>query len=188
MKLKNCLYLYLAVWLAFPCAVYMIWAIGYEVLIGTKGTEFFIQGILNVAAALSGAALALLRYRETPKAPKHKVVPFLTAAGIAALLLCGNFFCRLLDSGEEYHSFQSPDGTHSIVVMESISCISGRVTLYERVSPFLISKKEVIVTDDGYKPVCSGEYSLAWQGDTVTLSVSNGAGGQETVSVTLNGS
>ena len=57
--------------------------------------------------------------------------------------------------------------------MENVSLISGQVTLYERVNPFLIDldPKERIITDDGYRPVCAGKYSLVWQGDTVTLSV-----------------
>jgi len=187
MKLKNILYLYLVIWFVFPCTVFMICVSDYELLIGTHGTAFFIQGILNCAAALSGAVLAFLHYRNTSKTVKNKVALFLVATGIAVLLLCGNFFCKLLDGGEEYHSFQSPDGAHSIVIMENVSLISGQVTLYERVNPFLISRKDHIITDDGYRPVCAGEYSLVWQGDTVTLTVSNGAGGQETISVMLNG-
>ena len=72
--------------------------------------------------------------------------------------------------------------------MENVSLISGQVTLYERVNPFLIDldPKERIITDDGYRPVCAGKYSLVWQGDTVTLSVTNGAGWNETISVTLD--
>ena len=70
--------------------------------------------------------------------------------------------------------------------MENVSLISGQVTLYERVNPLLIYLKERIITDDGYRPVCAGKYSLVWQGDTVTLSVANGAGWNETISVTLD--
>lgn len=185
-KLKNILYLYLVIWLIFPCAVFIIGVSGYELLIGTHGTAFFIQGILNCTAAFSGSVLAFLHYRTTFKTLKNKLTLFLVAAGVAVLLLCGNFFCNLLGSGEEYHSFQSPDGMHNIVIMENVSLISGQVALYERVNPFLISRKDYIITDDGYRPVCAGEYSLVWQGNTVTLTVSNGAGGQETISVMLN--
>ena len=108
------------------------------------------------------------------------------AAGTAFLLLCGNFLCIFFDGFEEYHSFTSPDGIHTIVIMENVSLISGQVTLYERVNPFLIYPKERIVTDDGHRPICAGEYSLVWDGDTVILSVSDGAGGNEAISVTLD--
>lgn len=185
--MKKCLYLGLVLWAIFPCIVFIIWAADYELLIGTRGTAFFIQSILNWVAAISGIALAVLHYYKTPKAVKNKVVLFLIAVGTAVLLLCGNFLCRLFDGFEEYHSFQSPDGTHSIVIMEKVSLISGQVTLYERVNPFLISRKDYIITDDGYRPICAGKYSLVWQGNTVTLTVSNGAGEQKTISVTLNG-
>ena len=186
MKLQKILYLYLALWLAFPCIVIIIWMMDYNLLIGTTGTAFRIQGILNCIAAACGITLAVLHYRETEKALKNKIILAVIAAGTVFLLLCGNFLCIFFDRGEEYHSFTSLDGIHTIVIMENVSLISGKVTLYERVNPFLIYPKERIITDDGYRPVCAGEYSLVWQGDTVTLSVANGAGGNETISVTLD--
>ena len=186
MKLRKILYLYLALWLAFPCIVIIIWMMDYNLLIGTTGTAFRIQGILNCIAAVCGVTLAFLQYRETEKALKNKIILAVIAAGTVFLLLCGNFLCIFFDRGEEYHSFTSPDGIHTIVIMENVSLISGKVTLYERVNPFLIYPKERIITDDGYRPVCAGEYSLVWQGDTLTLSVANGAGGNETISVTLD--
>ena len=186
MKLRKILYLYLALWLAFPCIVIIIWMMDYNLLIGTTGTAFRIQGILNCIATVCGITLAFLHYRETEKAPKNKVILTVIVGGTALVLLCWNFLCVLLDGAEEYHSFTSPDNTHTIVIMENVSLISGQVVLYERVNPFLIYPKERIITDDGYRPVCAGEYSLAWQGDTVTLSVANGAGGNETISVTLD--
>ena len=158
----------------------------YNLLIETTGTAFRIQGILNCIAAVCGITLASLHYRETEKALKNRITLAVIAAGTAFLLLCGNFLCIFFDGFEEYHSFTSPDGIHTIVIMENVSLISGQVTLYERVNPFLIYPKERIITDDGYRPVCAGEYSLVWQGNTVTLSVANGAGGNETISVTLD--
>lgn len=186
MKLRKCLYLYLVLWLAFPCIAVTIWMSDCNLLVGTAGTAFLIQGILNCAAAVCGIVLAFRHYRETEKTLKNKVLLVVIAGGTALLLLCWNFLCVLFDGAEEYHSFTSPDGTHTIVVMENVSLISGQVVLYERVNPFLISPRERILTDDGHRPVCAGEYSLVWVGDTVVLSVSDGAGGNETVSVTLN--
>lgn len=186
MKLRKFLYLYLALWLAFPCIVIIIWMMDYNLLIGTTGTAFHIQGILNCIAAVCGITLAFLHYRETEKALKNKVILTVIAGGVALVLLCWNFLCVLFNRAEEYHSFTSPDNTHTIVIIENVSLISGQVTLYERVNPFLIYPKERIITDDGYRPVCAGKYSLVWQGDTVTLYVANGAGGNETISVTLD--
>lgn len=186
MKLRRFLYAYLALWLAFPCVVFIIWVQNYELLIGSTGTAFFIQSILNCIAAVCGITLAFLHYRETKKALKNKVILAVIAGGVALVLLCWNFLCVLLNGAEEYHSFTSPDNTHTIVIMENVSLISGQVTLYERVNPLLIYPKERIITDDGYRPVCAGKYSLVWQGDTVTLSVANGAGWNETISVTLD--
>ena len=186
MKLRKILYLYLALWLAFPCIVIIIWMMDYNLLIGTTGTAFRIQGILNCIAAVCGITLAFLHYRETEKALKNKVILAMIAGGAALVLLCWNFLCVLLNGAEEYHSFTSPDNTHTIVIMENVSLISGQVVLYERVNPFLIYPKERIITDDGHRPICAGEYSLVWDEDTVVLSVSDGAGENKTISVALD--
>ena len=186
MKLRRFLYMYLALWLAFPCVIFIIWVQNHELLIGSTGTAFFIQSILNCIAAFCGITLAFLHYRETKKALKNKVILAVIAGCVALVLLCWNFLCALLNGAEEYHSFTSPDNTHTIVIMENVSLISGQVVLFERVNPFLIYPKERIITDDGHRPICAGEYSLVWDGDTVILSVSNGAGENETISVALD--
>ena len=182
MKLQKFLYLYLALWLAFPCIIITIWMTGYNLLIGTTGTAFLIQGILNCIAVVCGVTLAFLHYQETEKALKNKIILAIIAIGIGFLLLCGNFLCILF----EYHSFTSPDGTHTIIIAEQVSLISGQVTLYDRVNPFLIYPKGYIITDNGYRPVCAGKYSLVWQGDTIILSVAIVSGGNKTISVTLD--
>ena len=186
MKLRKYLYIYLALWLAFPCIVVTISMMDLYLLIGTTGTAFFIQIILNCIAAACGIILAFQHYRETEKALIDKVVLTVIAAGMALLLLCWNFLCILFVETEEYHSFTSPDGAHTIIIMENADGISGQVVLYERVNPFLIYPRERIITDDGYRPICAGKYSLAWDGDTMTLSVSDGAGGNKTIPVTLD--
>lgn len=186
MKLRKYLYLYLAVWLAFPCiAVMIVVMMDYYLLIGTTGTAFFIQIILNCVAAACGIVLAFQHYRETEKALIDKVILAVLAAGMVFLLSCWNLLCIFFVGTEEYHSFTSPDGAHTIVLMENADGISGQVVLYERVNPFLIAPKERIITDDGYRPICAGKYSLVWDGDTVTLSVADGAGGNETILVPL---
>ena len=186
MKLRKFLYLFFALWLAFPCIVVIIWMTDYNLLIGTTGTAFLIQSILNCVAAACGIVFAFQHYRETEKALKNKVILTVIAGGVALVLLCWNFLCVLLDGAEEYHSFTSPDNTHTIVIMENVSLISGQVVLYERVNPFLIYPKDRIITDDGYRSVCAGEYSLVWDENTVTLLVSDGIREDETISVALD--
>lgn len=187
MKLRRFLYVYLALWLAFPCVVFIIWVQNYELLIGTTGTAFFIQSILNCIAAVCGITLAFLHYKGTEKSLKHKVKLAAIAIGVAFLLLCGNFFCSFFDGFEDYHSFTSPDGAHTIVLEESVSFTSEQIDLYERVNLFLIHPKEHIIIDYWCFPVCDGKYSLVWDGDTVTLSVFDGFGKNDTISVTLSG-
>lgn len=185
MKWRKYLYGYLAFWLAFPCMVFFIWLENYNLLIGTRGTAFLIQSILNGIAAVCGITLAVLQYLRGARARKNKAVLALVTAAVVVLLLCGNFSCRCLNGTEEYHSFTSPDGSHTIVMAENVSLVSGQVVLYERVNPFLIAPREQRTTDDGCRPICAGEYSLIWDGDTVTVLVSDGAGGTETISAAL---
>lgn len=185
MKLKKFLYFIFIVWLIFPCIIVFIWITGSELLIGTHGTPFRIQSVLNIMAASSGILLAFLHYGKSEKNITDKIFSFLPAASLTMLLLCGNLLCMLLDNGEEYHSFSSPDGAHTIVIKENVSVISGLVTLYERKNPFLIYPKERMITDDGYRPVCMGEYSLEWHDHSVTLTAFDGAGKWKTVTAVL---
>lgn len=83
---------------------------------------------------------------------------------------------RFSDFPAFFHK-QTPTWSHFSTILK---------THNERVNPFLIYPKERIITDDGHRPICAGEYSLVWDGDTVILSVSDGAGGSETISVALD--
>lgn len=184
MKVQKYLYLYLALWLVFPCVVFIIWMSDYDLLIGSRGTAFLIQRVLNCIAAACGMFLAFWHYRKTENALKTTMLPVIVI-GITILLICWNFLCAFLDGTQEYHSFTSPDRAHTIVIMENVGGISGQVVLYERLSPFLIAPRGHVISDDGYRPVCAGEYALVWDGDTVSLSVSDRAGGRETLSAAL---
>ena len=172
MKLKNAFYLGLLSWVLFPCAVFLLSAAGYELLIGTWWTVFRIQAILNAVAALSSLGLVYLRGHKRP---------LFAVIGIVLLLQCGNSACRFLDACQEYHSFSSPDGADTLVMMENVDPIAGQVRVYKRLNPFLLSPMGSIITDDGYRPICDGQYELSWQEDTVSLSVFNGAGEWKTI-------
>ena len=109
---KRFFYADLAVWLAFPCVVFAIWCADCDLLIGDSWTAFRVQCVLNAIAAVLGIAMLTLRYRETGRTFWNRAALGLSAAGIALLLLSWNFLCLLLDEGQEYHSFSSPDGSH----------------------------------------------------------------------------
>ena len=95
MKLRKILYLYLALWLAFPCIVIIIWMMDYNLLIGTTGTAFRIKGILNCIAAACGITLAVLHYRETEKALKNKITLAVIAAGTVFFIVVWEFSLHL---------------------------------------------------------------------------------------------
>lgn len=185
--MKGFVYAYLVFWLAFPCMVFAVWCADCDLLIGTTWTAFRIQCVLNAIAAVLGTAMLILRFRGTGRSFWNRLALGCSIAGIALLLLGVNSVCLLLDGGQEYHSFSSPDGSHTVAVMERVSLIAGQVTIYERVNPFLIQPKGSVTTDDGHRPVCAGDFSLFWEGDTVRLIVGDGMGGEETLSVELDG-
>ncbi len=183
MKWKKWLYAYLGLWLVFPWVVFAIWVQNYDVLLGTEGTPFAIQQVLNRLGAVCVIALAILHYRETEKRWTNKLALAAAALGIIALVWCWNFTCTFFHQGECRHTFTSPDGKYTIVVTENISPIAGKVHIHERVNPFLIRYGKEIITDDGYCPICAGQYELTWKGNAVTLTVADGAGGWETATV-----
>lgn len=186
LKRKAFLYLYLVLWLAYPCGVLCL--SDCALLLGEGWTALRIQRLLNGFAVLDIAGLAALWVRKNGWTRWRKVLLGLGAVGMALLLVCVNGVLALLDGTQEYHTFHSPDGGHTIVVSENVSLIAGQVTLYERVSPFLIQPRDRVSTDDGFRPVCAGKYALRWQGDMVTLTVSDGMGGEETLSADLKDS
>ena len=154
----------------------------YGLLIGTWGSFPFIQRMLNIIALLSGTALAVLHYRGTDRRIVERILLVLTGLGLLILTIYSNVLLLILDD-TEYHSFTSPDSAHTIVVGERSFFLAGGVTVYERVNPFLVKIKGHALTDDGFRPICSGAYELVWYEDGVVVSFSNGAGRYEQISV-----
>lgn len=64
---KKNLYIFLAVWLGFSCIAVTIWMTDYDLLIGTTGTVFLIQGILNCIAVDCGQLLRSCTIEEPKK-------------------------------------------------------------------------------------------------------------------------
>ncbi len=82
-----------------------------------------------------------------------------------------------------YYEFTSPDGQHSVVAEERTYLLAGSVELYERVNPLFMERKEYYSTDDGYRPISNGDYSVAWQDNVMTITMQDGNGNYETINI-----
>ncbi|ADU25766.1 hypothetical protein [Ethanoligenens harbinense] len=96
---------------------------------------------------------------------------------IIALMLY--FICNVWTSGEEkYYEFQSPDHKRTIVVEECSWLLAGGSNVYQKTSPFTITKlKSDISTDDGYRPFENKDFAITWSARTVTIAYGFGNGG-----------
>lgn len=186
--LKLCFYILFSLCLIWPLFLLTIWLLfpGYEFMIGTWGTEFTFQRVLNALAFLCGTLLGIFRFRETARRLIHCIALGSVIIGLAVLLLISNSLILLLDDRDIY-SFSSPDNSHTIAVSETSFLQSGNVTVYERVSPFFVYLKESKVTDDGYRPIGNKDYSVVWNKNDVTVSFGNGTGQTESITVTFDG-
>ena len=155
----------------FPFLNLIAWLGDYEIMIGTWGTAFLLQMLFNFIAFISGTLLCMNYYHlETEQKQSDRVFLGMKICGLVALLLMSNAVCLFLhELGGCYHSFSSPDGTHTIVVEEAQLIHDVRVTVYERVHPLLISFRGSEVKNNADKPVETEDYSLKWEENSVTF-------------------
>lgn len=155
----------------FPFLNLIVWFGNCEIMIGTWGTAFLLQMLFNFIAFISGTLLCMDDYHlETEQKQSDQVFLGMKICGLVVLLLMSNAVCLFLhELGGCYHSFSSPDGTHTIVVEEEQLIHDVRVSVYERVHPLLISFRGSEVKNNTDKPVETEDYSLKWEENGVTF-------------------
>jgi hypothetical protein len=122
---------------------------------------------LTVAIALGLSAIR-------PKAGAVTLLRgFAVAAGlIATFVALGN--ATLGTSGDDYYRFSWDD--RRIIVSESSSLLAGFVDVYVRDSDGDYRHAASFYTDDGYRPVRLGTFTLEWLLDSVRVGINDGHG------------
>lgn len=103
--------------------------------------------------------------------------------------LCIGVFCAFaliptsVSKDCEYYTFTSPDGAHAVVAEEWSYLLAGGVDFYERINPMLVICKENFSTDDGYRAISSGDYSVEWKENVMSITLQNGNNIYKTVNI-----
>lgn len=101
-------------------------------------------------------------------------------------ILCGIALTSSFDhSNSRYYEFTSPDNKHTVIAEEWSFLMGGGVVFYERVNPLFVRYKEGFSTDDGYRAISGGDYSVEWQDDTMSITLQNGNNIYKTVDIII---
>ncbi len=82
-----------------------------------------------------------------------------------------------------YYEFSSPNGEYIVVAKEWSYLLGGGVVFYERVNPLLVTYRENFSTDDGFRAISSGDYSVEWEENVMSITLQNGNNIYKTVNV-----
>lgn len=105
---------------------------------------------------------------------------------VTIIVFCFMFFSKNSDNKDfRYYEFTSPDGNYTVVAEEGTYLLSGQVHFYERKNPFFVVHKDLFLTDDGYRPISSGEYTVEWYESVMIFTANNGNNIYKTIKIGL---
>jgi len=159
---------------------------GKKILIGqVSGSQLAYGSIVMILLLAIFFVIAMYRFRNSVR----NLIIMISVFAISSVALLGvSFFYLLFVAGSEtYYTFYSPDKKYSIIAEEWSWLLAGRVTLYERINPFLVEKKADLITDDGFRAIAAEAYEIRWDDNVVTFTVEtmDGYGSRETAVVEM---
>lgn len=119
------------------------------------------------------------------KSENKKIITFISRIITCATVLILAFEINSDGKERKFYEFTSPDGQHSVVAEEWSYLLAGSVELYEKVNPFFIEKKEYFSTDDGYRAISNGDYSVEWQDNVMSITMQDGNRNYKTINIVL---
>lgn len=171
-KAKIIFYIMTAVFLGLAAAVNLIEKHSdYSFLTKEINSNRIIMVFL-VCASVCLVAISVIALASTNIKNKFLQVfinVLLTGVIISSTCVLGAFS---LDT--KYYEFVSPDKQHTVVAEEWSYLLGGGVNFYERINPLFVIRKESFSTDDGYKAIHSGYYTVEWHGNTMLFTANNG--------------
>ena len=84
-----------------------------------------------------------------------------------------------------YYEFTSPDGIYKVVAEEWSYLLGGGVNFYERINPMIVTYKDCFHTDDGYRAISSGDYSVNWNENVMGFKAPDGNNIYKTTEIVL---
>ena len=154
----------------------------YRFLIGSVSGDVLNIGFgICAAICLFVSAVAAIISKSEKHIVLNSVIRFLCICGV-----CG--FALVLSSVSkdcEYYNFSSPDAAHTVVAEEWSYLLGGGVVFYERINPMVVTYREDFSTDDGYRAISSGDYSVEWDGNVMSITLQNGNRFYKTIRIAM---
>lgn len=119
------------------------------------------------------------------KNEKHLIISTVIRI-LCICILCGIALTSSFDhSNSRYYEFTSPDNKHTVIAEEWSFLMGGGIVFYERVNPLFVRYKEGFSTDDGYRAISGGDYSVEWQDNVMSITLQNGNNIYKTVDIII---
>lgn len=170
-KLIKILYMLILLSCGFEAMLLIVpYVLGKRILIGqVSGTQLIYD--MSVVILFLVILVVIIRYMYI-KCAKNLIIMILgVVISIIAFLGATFFYLLFFADSETYYTFYSPDKKYSVVAEEWSWLLSGSVILYERTNLFLIEKKAVLITDDGFRAIKAGAYEIQWNDNIVTFTI-----------------
>lgn len=163
---------------AIPITVALILILIYEL----SGNEFLVgsvnDSLLYIILLSTSAAFCLISAITTVlnKEKNNRISSFISKF-LRVVIVCVFIFNWSYDyEDKNYFEFTSPDGNHTVVAEEWTYLLSGGVSFYERENKIFVKHKEIFTTDDGYRAISSGDYTIEWTDNSMLFTAQNGNG------------
>lgn len=155
----------------------------FSFLIGTvNSNELIIIFAAFAAICLAVSTITAIASKQEKHMVLKSIIRVLIICVIVYFALISNAFNRSCD----YYEFTSPDGKYTVIAEEWSYLLGGGVNFYERINPLLVMQKEDFTTDDGYRAISSGDYSVEWNENVMDFTVQNGNGIYKTLKIEMN--
>ncbi len=154
----------------------------YRILIGSAdGDTLNVVFLVYAAIFLLVSAITAIISKAEKRIVLNSVIRFLI------ICIIGSFALISVSDNKDYkyYEFSSPDGEHTVVAEEWSFLLGGGVNFYERINPVLIKYKENFSTDDGFRAISSGDYSVEWNENVMSITLQNGNNIYKTVNIIL---
>lgn len=152
----------------------------YRIITGTADgdTLNIIFSVCAVIFLLISAITAIISKNEK-RVVSNTIIRFLCVCGLCIFAL----ITSTVRKDCVYYDFISPDGEHTVVAEEWSYLLGGGVNFYERINPLFVVCKEIFSTDDGYRAISSGDYSVEWNKNIMCITMQDGNRNYKTVKI-----
>lgn len=152
----------------------------YRILTGSADGD-----VLNIVFSACAAVCLLISAITAIVSKTEKRIVLNSVIRFLIICIIGSFALISASDNKDckYYEFSSPNGEYTVVAKEWSWLLGGGVVFYERVNPLVVTYREDFSTDDGYRAISSGDYSVEWEENVMSITLQNGNNIYKTVNI-----